>query len=100
MVHRVRVELHDDCIRFGGCEEYPNGRVGTEAVPARIASQKANEAAALAGYRASAPVIREGLRYIKFEKPFVGQDDRGRPKQKTDSQNGMWIPSWLLKPAA
>lgn len=97
---KFQVVLHEDCVRFGGRQEYPDGWVGHEAVPPAIAGSEDKVAKAIAIYRASAPVTRERLLYINFGKPFVGKDERGRPKAKTDKKHGMWIPSWLLKPAS
>lgn len=100
MFQRFVVALHEDCVRFGGREEYPDGWEGREAIPPAIAGSEGNEAKALAIYRASAPVTREGLLYINLGKPFIGKDERGRPKVKTDKRHGMWIPDWVLKPVA
>ena len=90
---RVVVRLHEECVKFGGRNEYPDGKSGVESVPGD---------ATLQAYTASAPYRSEGLRYVRFGTPFtVVVDTQHRGVQvvtKTDKDYGMWIPHTLLKP--
>lgn len=95
---RLQVVLSEDCLRHGGNEEYPNGWKGVEAIPPAM-KDGLEEKKAIKAYQASAPVVREGLRYVRFGKPFMGKNERGQPQKKTDQNNGMWVPGWLLRPA-
>lgn len=75
MFGKVRVFLHELCLKARGEEEYPHGWIGTVAGAS----------------------IEEGLWYVRFARPFIGKSEDGhRPERKTDSQNGMLIPFTLL----
>ena len=95
----VKVQLSEDCLAHGGNQEYPNGWIGTEIVPARIMSRAISPTKAEKEYRNSAPYAQENLRYVRFSDHFMGRDDRNRPARKTDDHKGMWIPAWLLESA-
>ena len=99
---KFEVQLSDDCRANGGSGEYPNGWVGTEAAPRldrdKDETDREYRLRIEESYRTSGPVVQENLRYLRFDKPFIGKDDRSRPTRKTDTRNAMWVPSWQLAP--
>ncbi len=106
----LQVALHENCIAFGGRDEYPDGQIGEEGVPPRrvdgiLRTKAENEkdesirARAIATYEESTQFVDERLRYVKFAEHFTGMSagERPRKERKTDDHKGMWIPEWLLK---
>lgn len=101
-LENVRIQLHEDCVKFGGRDEYPDGWMGVEMPP-----QGGDSADVVEAYKASAPYQGEGLRYIRFAKPFIvpveykTKDGKKETKlvAKTDKRYGMWIPYALVRPA-
>ena len=92
----VKVELSDDCVRFGGRNEYPDGWTGIEMSPVAGDTVEVSRKA----YYAAGPFQTEGLTYVRFGRPFIvmvsGKDGKTRPETKTDRRNGMWIPRLLV----
>ena len=71
------VQLHKDCLDFGGEEVYPH-------------KQKV-----VLGHKNP----NERLIYCRLGHAFFGRDKAGgRLIRRTDEANGMWIPEWLLVP--
>lgn len=81
---RVQVVLHAECIRYGGRKEYPHRWVGT--------------------FVEKPACVSDRMVYVIFSHPYdvtVTRKIEGKWKQvgvrRTDDQNGMLIPFWLIK---
>lgn len=69
-----RVVIDEEFVPFGTRDEYPHRWVGTEI-----------------------DFDDHKLVQLRFSKPFMGKNFKGHRTLKTDKNNMMWIPEWVLK---